>query len=143
FHTGIERRADDVLAEQSQNLRGKGSPSVEAMHKIKQIGYDVLRILERGKVDEYGEVLDAHWQAKRRLAATVSSGLLDEHYETARRAGAIGGKVMGAGGGGFFMFYCRDRKSRLIEALLARGLRLMRFRFDFQGATITANLGRA
>lgn len=142
FHTGIERRASEVLSEQSQNLAGKSSPQVEAMHRIKQIGYEVKRLLERGDIDAFGELLDAHWQHKRKLAPNVSSSALDEHYEAARRAGALGGKIMGAGGGGFFMFYCREHKGRLIDEMARRGLQLMRFRFDFEGAKIVANVRR-
>jgi D-glycero-alpha-D-manno-heptose-7-phosphate kinase len=144
FHTGIERRASSVLSEQSMRLAaGPSAPSVEAMHRIKAIGHEVRRLLERGDVDGYGALLDEHWQAKRKLASNVSSALLDEHYQAARRAGALGGKVMGAGGGGFFLFYCRDGKGRLIEEMARRGLRLMRFRFDFEGAKIAANLRRS
>jgi len=142
FHTGIERRASEVLSEQSQNLAGKSSPQVEAMHRIKQIGYEVKRLLERGDIDAFGELLDAHWQHKRKLAPNVSSSALDEHYEAARRAGALGGKIMGAGGGGFFMFYCREHRGRLIDEMARRGLQLMRFRFDFEGAKIVANVRR-
>ena len=74
----------------------------------------------------------------------MSDGTIDEHYQAARRAGAVGGKLMGAGGGGFFMFYVRPaERRRLHEALTARGLRPMRFRFDFDGARIMANFHRS
>src|SRR5262249_25004703 len=127
--------------EQARNLTGK-SPAVEAMHKIKQLGHEVKRLLERGEIDGFGELLDVHWREKRKLASGVSSSTIDEHYEAARKAGAIGGKVMGAGGGGFFMFYCSNGKGRLVEAMERRGLRQMRFRFDFEGAKIAVNLRR-
>jgi D-glycero-alpha-D-manno-heptose-7-phosphate kinase len=78
------------------------------------------------------------------LAANMSGDIIDEHYDAARKAGAIGGKLMGAGGGGFFMFYVRaaDRR-RVHDALIARGLRPLRFRFDFDGARIVANFHRS
>src|SRR5205807_42487 len=97
-----------------------------------------------GDVDAYGEMLHEHWTNKRRLAANMADSTIDEHYDVARRAGAIGGKLMGAGGGGFFMFYVRaaDRR-RVHEALLARGLRPLRFRFDFHGARIMVNFTRS
>jgi D-glycero-alpha-D-manno-heptose-7-phosphate kinase len=142
FHTGIERRAADVLTEQGKNLAAKNTPSVEAMHKIKEIGLEVRRLLERGDIHGFGKLLDVHWQNKRKLASGVTNSTFDEHYDAAIKAGALGGKLMGAGGGGFFMFYCAQSKAKLIETMLGRGLRLMRFRFDFQGATITTNMGR-
>jgi D-glycero-alpha-D-manno-heptose-7-phosphate kinase len=74
----------------------------------------------------------------------MADSTIDEHYDVARRAGAIGGKLMGAGGGGFFMFYVRAAERRHVqEALAARGLRPMRFRFDFDGARIMANFHRS
>jgi D-glycero-alpha-D-manno-heptose-7-phosphate kinase len=95
-------------------------------------------------VDAYGELLHEHWTAKRTLASTMTDPTLDEHYEAARKAGAVGGKLMGAGGGGFFMFYVRPAdKRRLIEAMAARGLRQLRFRVDVAGARIVANLHRS
>jgi D-glycero-alpha-D-manno-heptose-7-phosphate kinase len=88
--------------------------------------------------------LHEHWTNKRKLASKMTDSVIDEHYEAARKAGAIGGKLMGAGGGGFFMFYVRPaEKRRLIEALATRGLRRLRFRFDFDGARIVANLHRS
>jgi D-glycero-alpha-D-manno-heptose-7-phosphate kinase len=143
FHTGIERRASDLLAEQGANLANPKAPSVEAMHQIKAIGHEVRRLLERGDVDSFGDLLHAHWLHKRKLAVAVTNPTIDEHYDAARKAGALGGKLMGAGGGGFFMFYCRERKSKLIDEMTRRGLRLMRFRFEFEGAKIAANLRRS
>jgi len=85
--------------------------------------------------------LHEHWTNKKKLAHNMSDPSIDEHYEAARAAGALGGKLMGAGGGGFFMFYAtpRDRR-RVYAALTARGLRPLRFRFDTSGARIVANL---
>jgi len=89
-------------------------------------------------------MLDEHWTQKRRLASAMTDTAIDEHYEAARKAGAIGGKLMGAGGGGFFMFYVRPAERRRVqEVLTARGLRPMRFRFDFDGARIMANFHRS
>ena len=102
-------------------LGKKNGGSLEAMHRIKAIGHEVRRLLERGDVDGFGALLDAHWQEKRKLASNVSNPQLDEHYQAARRAGALGGKLMGAGGGGFFMFYCRDHRGRLIDEMTRRG----------------------
>src|SRR5580704_5487337 len=114
------------------------------MHRIKQLGYDTKKLLEDGTIDLDGELLHEHWTNKRKLASNMTSSVIDEHYEAARAAGAIGGKLMGAGGGGFFMFYVRPADRRKVyEILSARGLRHTRFHFDFDGARILANFHRS
>jgi D-glycero-alpha-D-manno-heptose-7-phosphate kinase len=142
--SGVERPARMVLSEQGERLRSLEPDVIERMHAIKEIGREVHRLLVAGDVDRYGELLHHHWTQKRKLASKMTDAILDEHYEAARAAGALGGKLMGAGGGGFFMFYARpgDRR-RLIEAMTARGLRQLRFRFDLDGARIVANLHRS
>lgn len=143
-YSGVERPARVVLKEQGGRLGALEPSVIEGMHRIKAIGHEVARLLERGDVDAYGELLHEHWERKRGQASTMSDPTLDDHYEAARRAGAIGGKLMGAGGGGFFMFYARpgDRR-RLVEAMNARGLRILRFRFDVDGARIALNSHRS
>jgi len=114
------------------------------MHRIKEIGHEVYRLLVRGDLDRYGELLHHHWTQKRKLASKMTDEKIDEYYEAARKAGAIGGKLMGAGGGGFFMFYVRPaERRRVTDAMIARGLRPLRFRFDLDGARIVANLHRS
>jgi D-glycero-alpha-D-manno-heptose-7-phosphate kinase len=144
FYSGVERSASQVLSEQKKTITENKDDAVNRMHRIKQLGYDTKKLLEAGTVDQFGELLHEHWTNKRKLASNMTSSVIDEHYEAARKAGAIGGKLMGAGGGGFFMFYVRpiDRR-RVHEALAARGLRHMRFRFDFDGARIMANFHRS
>jgi D-glycero-alpha-D-manno-heptose-7-phosphate kinase len=143
-YSGVERPARVVLGEQGQRLRDLDADAIARMDRIKEIGHEVYRLLVAGDLDRYGELLHHHWTAKRQLASTMTDGTLDEHYQAARDAGAIGGKLMGAGGGGFFMFYVRPTdKRRLIEAMVARGLRPLRFRFDTDGARIVANLHRS
>jgi D-glycero-alpha-D-manno-heptose-7-phosphate kinase len=141
FYSGVERAAASVLSQQGQNIRSNQGQAVERMHRIKELGYETRRILERGDIDSYGELLHEHWMNKKKLASNMSDPAIDEHYEAARAAGAIGGKLMGAGGGGFFMFYTApaDRR-RVYAALTARGLRPLRFQFDTSGARIVANL---
>jgi D-glycero-alpha-D-manno-heptose-7-phosphate kinase len=142
--SGIERPARGILSEQGRRLSELEPDVIERMHKIKELGREVYRLLCRGDVDLYGELLHDHWTQKRKLASKMTDSVIDEHYEAARAAGAIGGKLMGAGGGGFFMFYVRpEDKRRLIEAMTARGLRILRFRFDVDGARIVANLHRS
>jgi len=142
--SGVERPASVVLSEQGKRIRELEPDVVERMHAIKEIGREVHRLLVEGDVDRYGELLHHHWTQKRKLASKMTDSTLDEHYEAARAAGALGGKLMGAGGGGFFMFYARPAdKRRVIEAMGARGLRQLRFRFDVDGARIVANLHRS
>jgi D-glycero-alpha-D-manno-heptose-7-phosphate kinase len=142
--SGIERPANLVLAEQGERIRQLDDKVIERMHGIQAIGREVHRLLIDGDVDRYGELLHEHWKKKRKLASAMTDELLDEHYREARKAGALGGKLMGAGGGGFFMFYVRPNdKRRVLEAMTARGLRQLRFRFDLDGARIVANLHRS
>jgi D-glycero-alpha-D-manno-heptose-7-phosphate kinase len=141
FYSGVERAAAKVLSEQGKNITKNEDKAVERMHRIKELGFETLRILTKGNIDAYGELLHEHWMNKRKLTSNMSDSTIDEHYEAARAAGAIGGKLMGAGGGGFFMFYTApaDRR-RVYAAMTARGLRPLRFRFDTSGAHIVANL---
>jgi D-glycero-alpha-D-manno-heptose-7-phosphate kinase len=144
YYSGVERAASSVLKEQAKTIVQNKDDAVQRMHRIKALGHDTKRILLSGQVDVYGEMLHEHWTNKRKLASNMADGTIDEHYEAARKAGAIGGKLMGAGGGGFFMFYVRAAERRRVqEALSARGLRPMRFRFDFDGARIMANFHRS
>jgi D-glycero-alpha-D-manno-heptose-7-phosphate kinase len=144
FYTGIERAASQVLAQQKQSITQNKNDAVNRMHRIKQLGYDTKKLLLDGNIDAYGELLHEHWTNKRKLASNMTDSVIDEHYEVARKAGAIGGKLMGAGGGGFFMFYVRPSDRRHVyETLLARGLKPLRFRFDHDGAKLVANFHRS
>jgi D-glycero-alpha-D-manno-heptose-7-phosphate kinase len=144
YYSGVERSASSVLKEQAKTITQNTDAAVQRMHRIKELGHETRRILLSGEIDRYGEMLHEHWTNKRKLASNMSDGTIDEYYDAARKAGAVGGKLMGAGGGGFFMFYVRppDRR-RVHDALAARGLRPLRFRFDFDGARIMANFHRS
>ncbi len=144
FYSGVERSASAVLSEQAKTVKANKDDAVARMHRIKEMGYETKKLLLEGNVDLYGELLHEHWMNKRKLAANMTDSAIDEHYEAARKAGAIGGKLMGAGGGGFFMFYARATERRKVyDTLVSRGLRPMRFRFDFDGARILANFHRS
>lgn len=144
FYSGVERAASKVLAEQAKTVQSNKDDAVARMHRIKEMGYETKKLLLEGDVDRYGDLLHEHWMNKRKLASNMTDSVIDEHYEAARKAGAVGGKLMGAGGGGFFMFYARPaERRRVYETLVARGLRPMRFRFDFDGARIVANFHRS
>ena len=140
FYSGVERQASTVLSEQGKQITSNRDQAVERMHRIKELGYETRRILVSGNIDAYGELLHEHWMNKRRLASNMTDSTIDEHYDAARAAGAIGGKLMGAGGGGFFMFYTTPaNRRRVYAALTERGLRPMRFRFEASGARVVAN----
>ena len=144
YYSGVERAASTVLREQAKTITENTDNALQRMHRIKALGYDTKQILLSGKVDAYGEMLHEHWTNKRKLASNMADPHIDESYEVARRAGAIGGKLMGAGGGGFFLFYERPAQRLAVQqALGQRGLRPLRFRFDFDGARIMANFHRS
>ncbi len=143
FYSGVERPAKVVLGEQGRRLETGDAATLEGMHRIAALGREVYDLLVRGDVDRYGDILHEHWEQKRKLASSMTDPRLDETYEVARRAGAVGGKLMGAGGGGFFMFYVRPQeRRRVFEALAARGLKPLRFHFDRAGARIVTNVQR-
>ena len=144
FYSGVERKAADILSEQKKTIKANTNDAVARMHRIKELGYETKKLLVDGDIDRYGELLHEHWTNKRKLASNMTDSTIDEHYEAARKAGAVGGKLMGAGGGGFFIFYVRpESRRRVYEAMTARGLRQLRFRFDFDGARIMANFHRS
>ncbi len=140
FYTGIERSASEILASQNQKTLEDNQAVIERLHGIKQIGLETRRLFEQGDIDSFGELLNQHWNTKKKLSSAISNPFIDEAYAEALKAGALGGKIMGAGGGGFFMFYCPGTKAQVIQRLTAMGLRYFPFRFDFEGAKIVANL---
>lgn len=140
FYTGVERSASEVLGEQNERSNNDDGEVINNLHRIKEIGLESRRLLEGGDLDGFGELLDVHWQMKKNLSTKVSSPFIDECYETAKKNGALGGKIMGAGGGGFFMFYCNGDRAKLTEALKQRGLVPTWFGFDFQGVKTLVNI---
>jgi len=142
FFTGKQRSASEILSEQDEKCRQDDLEMTQNLNQIKEIGLETRRYLESGQVDMLGELLDAHWEIKKKRSRRMSDPFIDECYEVARKNGATGGKLVGAGGGGFFMFYCHnnnDDKPRLVEAMQKMGLKWERFRFDFDGAKILVN----
>jgi D-glycero-alpha-D-manno-heptose-7-phosphate kinase len=140
FYTGIQRSASDVLRDQSRATEEQDEQVTQALHMIKDIGREIKSALAQGDLDRFGRLMDQHWQVKKSLSRKVSDSRLDRWYETAKSHGALGGKVMGAGGGGFFMFYCPNgSKGRLREALAAEGLKEMRLGIDFEGTKVLVN----
>ena len=113
---------------------------IDNLHQIKEIGLETRKYLEKGQVNMLGELLHVHWQTKKKRSHSMTEPFIDECYEVARKNGAAGGKLVGAGGGGFFMFYCNGSdKPKLVEAMQKMDLKWERFGFDFDGAKILAN----
>ncbi len=140
FFTGISRDANDILSSQNKAVEKDEGKVVDALHKIKEIGYQIKEALESGNLAKFGYLLDKHWQVKKNLSGNVTDSSIDRLYEKAKENGALGGKIMGAGGGGFFMFYCEEHRNLLRNAMAEEGLREMRFRFDFEGTKVLINL---
>lgn len=106
FYTSTSRESATIIKEQQKNVEQKNEKSIEAMHKLKEQALQMKEALLKGKLGQIGEILDYGFQQKRQMAANISNSRLDALYDTARAAGATGGKISGAGGGGFMIFYC-------------------------------------
>ena len=140
FFTGTERSASQILRDQDTKSKKNNRAMVENLHHIKEIGLETRKYLENGQVDMLGELFHAHWETKKKRSSAISSPIIDECYETAIKNGALGGKLIGAGGGGFLMFYCKNgEKHKVIESIQKMGLKWERFHFDFDGAKILVN----
>jgi D-glycero-alpha-D-manno-heptose-7-phosphate kinase len=136
FFTNEMRDATAILKRQDEATRINDRTVVRSLREIKDIGLEISESISRGNLRRFGELLDEHWQSKKRLAEGISNPQIDAWYELAKRSGAIGGKISGAGGGGFLMLYCEENKARLREAMRAAGLRELKFRFDFEGSKV-------
>lgn len=142
FFTGHSRNSADILKEQTQASKKSSSGTVEALHRVKAMVADVRHSLISGDLHAFGELLHENWMQKKRFAPGVTNTLIDESYDDARRLGAVGGKITGAGGGGFLMLYCeRPYQAGVTAALESRGLLRMDFRFDSAGARVLMNAG--
>ena len=118
YYTATSRESARIIAQQSRNVELNDERSIGAMHQLKQQARLMKEALLMGRLHELGEILDFGYQQKRRMADGISSPLMEEIYETARKAGATGGKISGAGGGGFMIFYCPgNSKFRVLQSL--------------------------
>lgn len=138
FYTGIKRDASEVLLDQKKTAESDNS-KIEQMHEIKKIGIGIKKALETNNLRRFGTWLNTHWELKRRLAKKMTCNNIDRWYDIAIKNGAIGGKLLGAGGGGFLMFYCDNHQKRLRAVMQKEGLQEMPFKFDFEGAKIIFN----
>jgi D-glycero-alpha-D-manno-heptose-7-phosphate kinase len=135
FFTGFSRNAGDILKDQDQRTKQADAAMVANLDYIKDLGRRTRTALEQGSPVTFGELMHEHWDRKRKRSTGMSNPQIDEWYELGRKAGAIGGKLVGAGGGGFLMFYAPEPQ-RVRAAMAAAGLEEVRFRFDFDGTRV-------
>lgn len=134
YYTATSHVSADIIKEQQQNVRSNKTDSIEAMHRLKEQARQMKEALLKGDIDRIGEILDFGWQHKKRMAKSVSNAHIDALYEAARKAGATGGKMSGAGGGGFMFFYCPGNSRYAVrEALLPFGGDTKRYEFTSEG----------
>jgi D-glycero-alpha-D-manno-heptose-7-phosphate kinase len=135
FFTGHTRSASDLLKDQDKRSKEADATMIENLHYVKDLGFKIREALETGKLRRFGELMHEHWERKRARSQGMSNGKIDELYNIGMKSGAIGGKLIGAGGGGFLMFYT-EKKRELREAMAAAGVEELRFRFDFEGTKL-------
>jgi D-glycero-alpha-D-manno-heptose-7-phosphate kinase len=135
FFTGYSRSASGILKEQDQKSKSDDKAMIENLHFVKELGLQSQRALEAGNLPEFARLMDVHWQRKKQRSGGMSNPKINEWYDLAMANGALGGKLIGAGGGGFLMFYAAD-KAKLRHAMRQSGLKEVRFRFDFEGTKL-------
>lgn len=135
FFTGYARSASKILKEQDDKSRQADKAMLENLHFVKELGQQSQAALESDNLPEFARLMDVHWQRKKERSQSMSNQDINAWYDCAMANGALGGKIIGAGGGGFLMFYARD-KARLRHAMRERRLKEVRFRFDFEGTKI-------
>jgi len=135
FFTGFERKAGAILKDQVSRTQRLDRDMLDNLHYVKELGLQSEKLLEAGKTSDFGALMHEHWEHKKRRSKGMSNPKIDEWYELGRANGALGGKLVGAGGGGFLMFYTQDRR-RLRQAMAHAGLEEVRFRFDFEGTKV-------
>jgi D-glycero-alpha-D-manno-heptose-7-phosphate kinase len=141
FFTGIQRESSDILSQQNQDTKQGDNQVIDSLHEIKRIGYEVRDALVEGDLDLFGRLMHEHWQEKKKRSEKMSSSKIDRWYQIGIEAGALGGKILGAGGGGFFMFYCSaEHRWNLRERMGREGLREMHFHFDMDGVKVLMNV---
>lgn len=139
FYTGITRRASEPLNDQSQRIRTVNTGAAERMHTIKEIGLEINNALAGGRIDLLGPLMRFHWQAKRGVSTKMSNTEIDHWIELGQNHGSTGEKIMGAGGGGFILYFVPklEDQPRLTAELVRAGLKPINFRFDFAGSIVT------
>lgn len=145
YYTGIERRAPDILQAQNDATKhkanGKHAAVVENLKRIKELGARILEAVQEENFDDFGRLLDVHWQAKKDMSEKISVSSFEALYEAVKsQYGVLGGKIIGAGGGGFLMLYCPSQQRRLSRFMEQQGMPQLHYSLEFQGAKIVADL---
>ncbi|HZN68837.1 MAG TPA: hypothetical protein VFB66_26395 [Tepidisphaeraceae bacterium] len=135
FFTGYSRAAGTILKDQDDKTRHSDKEMIDNLHFVKELGYQSQEALEVGDLHRFGDLMNVHWERKKQRSGGMSNPDIDKWYKLAMDNGALGGKLIGAGGGGFLMFYAQD-KTRLRHAMRQTGLTEVRFRFDFEGTKV-------
>lgn len=135
FFTGYTRSASEILQDQDRRTKENDREMTTNLHFVKELGRESQAALESGDLDHFAELMNVHWEYKKQRSPGMSNGDINRWYELARGNGALGGKLIGAGGGGFMMFYAND-KVHLRRAMREAGLHEVRFRFDFEGTKV-------
>jgi len=135
FFTGFSRSAGSILKEQDNRSKENDEDMLNNLHYVKDIGHRSAKALQAGNTNSFGKLMDEHWQYKKQRSGGMTNPEIDKWYEIAMKNGAIGGKLVGAGGGGFLMFMAND-KNKLRESMLTEGLEEVRFKFDFEGTKV-------
>ena len=135
FFTGYSRAAGTILKDQDDKTRHSDKEMIDNLHFVKELGYQSQEALEVGDLIRFGDLMNVHWERKKQRSGGMSNPDIDKWYKLAMDNGALGGKLIGAGGGGFLMFYAQD-KTRLRHAMRQTGLTEVRFRFDFEGTKV-------
>ncbi len=135
FYTGFTRSASEILRDQDTKSRRKDQSMVDNLHFVKKLGFESKDALERGDLRGFADIMQVHWEHKKQRSNSMTNDAINDWYNLACQHGALGGKLIGAGGGGFLMFYTED-KTRLRHAMREAGIREVRIRFDFQGTIL-------
>jgi len=135
YFTGFSRSAGSILAEQDTKSKAKDSDMTANLHFVKDLGYQSKAAFEKGDLNTFADIMNVHWEYKKKRSGGMSNPLIDEWYDLALKNGALGGKMIGAGGGGFLMFYAND-KIRLRKAMAKTGMTEVRFRFEMEGSKV-------
>jgi len=135
FFTGFSRSASKILSDQDLKSKQEDNAMISNLHFVKELGYKSKNALENSNLIEFGRLMNEHWESKRKRSNNMSNPQIDNWYNIALANGAVGGKLIGAGGGGFLMFLAEDR-ARLRKTMTAEGLQEVRFRFDFEGTKV-------
>lgn len=138
FFTGYSRSASNVLKEQDEKSKSNDSTMIDNLHFVKELGYNSKTAFEHGNLEEFAHLMNVHWEHKKMRSNAMSNKRINKWYDIAMENGALGGKLIGAGGGGFLMFYSEDNK-KLRHAMAKEGLNEVRFRFDYDGSRVVTS----